>query len=79
VRECDKLWIGGPAAGAETTTKNQYCETNVMHFLFNLLRINGLYMFQALLAHPQEELHNSTWYIACVFYQWEHFKPGAAN
>jgi hypothetical protein len=29
-----------------------------MHFLFNLLRINGLYMFRALLAHPQESLHN---------------------
>jgi hypothetical protein len=35
----------------------QYSETNVMHFLFNLLRIKGLYMFQALLAHPQEALH----------------------
>jgi hypothetical protein len=28
-----------------------------MHFLFNLLIINGLYMFRALLAHPQELLH----------------------
>jgi hypothetical protein len=35
----------------------QYSETNVMHFLFNLLRIKGLYMFRALLAHPQEALH----------------------
>jgi hypothetical protein len=35
---------------------NQYSETNVMHFLFNLLRIKGLYMFRALLAHPQEAL-----------------------
>jgi hypothetical protein len=35
----------------------QYNETNVMHFLLNLLRIKGLYMFQALLAHPQESLH----------------------
>jgi hypothetical protein len=38
-------------------TVHQYSETNVMHFLFNLLRIKGLYMFQALLAHPQEVLH----------------------
>jgi hypothetical protein len=30
---------------------------NVMHFSFNLLRIKGLYMFRALLAHPQEALH----------------------
>jgi hypothetical protein len=35
----------------------QYSETNVMHFLFNLLRIKGLYMFRTLLAHPQEALH----------------------
>jgi hypothetical protein len=28
-----------------------------MYFLFNLLRIKGLYMFRALLAHPQEALH----------------------
>jgi hypothetical protein len=28
-----------------------------MHFLFSLLRIKGHYMFQALLAHPQEALH----------------------
>jgi hypothetical protein len=28
-----------------------------MHFLFSLLRINGLYMFRALLAHHQEALH----------------------
>jgi hypothetical protein len=34
----------------------QYSETNVMHFLFSLLRIKGLYMFRALLAHPQEAL-----------------------
>jgi hypothetical protein len=31
---------------------NQYNETNVMHFSFNLLKIKGLYMFRALLAHP---------------------------
>jgi hypothetical protein len=28
-----------------------------MHFLFSLLRINGLYMFRALLAQSQEALH----------------------
>jgi hypothetical protein len=36
---------------------SQYGETNVMHFLFNLLRIKGLCMFRALLAYPQEALH----------------------
>jgi hypothetical protein len=34
-----------------------YSETNVMHFLFNLLRIKDPYMFQGLLAHPQEALY----------------------
>jgi hypothetical protein len=38
-------------------TRYQYNETKVMHFLFSLLRIKGLYMFRALLAHPQEALH----------------------
>jgi hypothetical protein len=28
-----------------------------MHFLFSLLRIKGLYMFRALLAHLHEALH----------------------
>jgi hypothetical protein len=35
----------------------QYSETNVLHILFNLLRIKDLYMFRALLAHPQEALN----------------------
>jgi hypothetical protein len=29
----------------------------VMHFLFSLLRIKGLYMFRALIAHPQEAFY----------------------
>jgi hypothetical protein len=36
---------------------DQCSETNERHFLFNLLTIKGLYMFQALLAHLQEALH----------------------
>jgi hypothetical protein len=35
----------------------QYSEINVVHFSFNLLRIKSLYMFRALLAHPQEVMH----------------------
>jgi hypothetical protein len=38
-------------------TACQYSKTNVMHFLFNLLRIKSIYMFRALLAPPQEALH----------------------
>jgi hypothetical protein len=36
---------------------DQYNETNVTQFSFNLLRIKSLHMFRALLAHPQEALH----------------------
>jgi hypothetical protein len=35
----------------------QCSKTNVMHFLFSVLRIKGLYIFRALLAHLQEALH----------------------
>jgi hypothetical protein len=48
-------------------TVHQYSEASVMHFLFSLLRIKGLYMFQALLAHPQEALHKRHLvYCVCV-------------
>jgi hypothetical protein len=48
-----------------TPSCNQYSETNVMHFLFNLLRIKGLCIFRALLAHPQVALHK--WHLVyCV-------------
>jgi hypothetical protein len=46
--------------------KYQYSVTNVMHFLFNLLTIKGLYMFRALLAHPEENLHKRHWYNVCI-------------
>jgi hypothetical protein len=35
----------------------QYNETNVMHISLNLLSLKSLYMFRALLAHPQDALH----------------------
>jgi hypothetical protein len=38
----------------QTLQKSQYSTTNVMHFLFSLLRIKGLYMFRALLTDLQE-------------------------
>jgi hypothetical protein len=41
-----------PILNQLTLTRQQYSETNVLHLLFNLLRIKGLYMFWALLAHP---------------------------
>jgi hypothetical protein len=36
-----------------------------MHFSFSTMRIKGLYIFRALLAHPQESLHK--WHLVyCV-------------
>jgi hypothetical protein len=52
-----------------------------MNFLFILLRIKGLYMFRALLAHPQEALYTNgttlvqptditrTYYTKCSVYE----------
>jgi hypothetical protein len=40
-----------------------------MHFLFNLLKIKGLYVLQALIAYLQEVLHKQHWYNACVLCQ----------
>jgi hypothetical protein len=34
-----------------------YSETNMMHFLFNVLRIVDLCMFRTLPDHPQEAQH----------------------
>jgi hypothetical protein len=41
----------------EDLTPHPKYRQDVMHFLFSLLRIMGLYIFRALLAHPQEALH----------------------
>jgi hypothetical protein len=43
--------------GVQIPPLYQYNETNVVHVSFNLLRIKGLCIFRALLAHPQEVLH----------------------
>jgi hypothetical protein len=51
----------------ENGTDSQYGETNVLYFLFSLLRIKGIYMFRVLLAHSQEAIHKRYlvyWYIA---------------
>jgi hypothetical protein len=47
---------------------DQYNETKFMHFLYNLLRIKGRYMFRALLAHLQEALHKRQVFILRVCY-----------
>jgi surface polysaccharide O-acyltransferase-like enzyme len=49
-------WLPLPVCRT-TMGRLQDSETDVMHFLFNLLRIKGLYLFRALLAHTQETLH----------------------
>jgi hypothetical protein len=48
----NRLWIIKIPYKDLTHGIRHYSETNVMHFLFNSLRIKGLYVFQALLAHP---------------------------
>jgi hypothetical protein len=44
----------------------QYNGTNVVHFSSSLFRIKGLYMFRALLAHPQEALHKR--HLVCILF-----------
>jgi hypothetical protein len=61
--------VSGLISNLLTNQFNQYSDTNEMNFLIILLRTKGLYMFRALLAHPQEALRNGTWYIACVLCQ----------
>jgi hypothetical protein len=65
-------------------TVYQYSETNLMLFLFNLLRIKGLYMFRTLLAHPQEALHKRHFVycvrvmsVSCTRIEVEHSSRGA--
>jgi hypothetical protein len=50
--------------------EHQYSETNVMHFLFNLLRIKGFYMFRALLAHPQEGSQTALGIFRACYVSW---------
>jgi hypothetical protein len=45
--------------------QNKSSETSVMRFIFNLSRMKSLYMFRALLAHPQEAL-NKQHLVYCV-------------
>jgi hypothetical protein len=47
----------------------QHNETNVMHFSFSSLRIKTLYMFRALLVHPQEAFHKRHLVYWCVLCQ----------
>jgi hypothetical protein len=61
------------------TWKDQYSETNVMHFLFSLLRIKGLYMFRALLAQLQETLHKRHLVYGVRVMSLGCTNPGAAN
>jgi hypothetical protein len=58
---------GGLLHDHETSNsvKGLHNETNVMYFSFSLLRIKSLYMFRALLAHPQEALHKQH-LVCCV-------------
>jgi hypothetical protein len=50
----------------------QYSGTNVIHFLFSLLRIKGLYMIRALLAQLQEALHKRHGILRACYVSWLH-------
>jgi multisubunit Na+/H+ antiporter MnhE subunit len=61
-------------------TSELYSKTNMMHFLFNLFTIKGLYMFRAILAHLQETMQKMALGILCACYvSWLHSNPGTAN
>jgi hypothetical protein len=71
---------------AQLIFPRHYSETKVMHFLFNLLRIKGLYMFRALLANPQEAVHEQplvyclrVMSVGCTRFGVEVVSPGAVN
>jgi hypothetical protein len=52
--------VDQPPHPAPRLKKDQYSETDVMHFLFSLLRIKGLYVFRALLAILRRPFTNGT-------------------
>jgi hypothetical protein len=53
----------------------------MMCFLFSLLRIKSLYMFRALLAHPQEGLHkrHMVYCVRVMSVGCTRINPGVAN
>jgi hypothetical protein len=64
-------------------TVSHYNETNVMHFLFNLLRIKASTCLEHYLLILWRRNTSGTWYIAFVLCQLAapgfNFNPGAAN
>jgi hypothetical protein len=60
----------------------QYHRTNVMHFLFSLLRMNASTCFEHYLLIPRRRATSNTWYVACMLCKLAaagNFNPGAAN
>jgi hypothetical protein len=55
----------------------QYSETNVMHFLLNLLGIKASKCFEHYLLILRRRYTNDTWYTACVLCQLA--APGVAK
>jgi hypothetical protein len=69
-----------------TTKKNTFENENKNYFIrrvkptqlnfsFDLLKINGLYIFRTLLAYPRRRSINNTPYIACVLYNLAAVQP----
>jgi hypothetical protein len=72
------MFRGNKLSPSSKSEISQYSKTKVMHVLFNLLRIKGLYILRALLAHPQEAL-NKRHLVYCVRVMSVGCIPGAAN
>jgi hypothetical protein len=68
---------------------SQHSETNVMHFLFNLSRIKGLYMFLVTCYSSSGDTTQTALgilrvcYVSWLYQDWSghqlHSNPGAAN
>jgi hypothetical protein len=63
------------------STVNQYSETNLMHFLFNLVRVRASTCFEHYLLVLRRCYTNRTWHFSFVLCQLAapNFDPGAAN
>jgi hypothetical protein len=74
---CFLLCKGGHSAQV-TSNLHQYNETNVMHFLFNLLRINVSTCFKHYLLILRRRCTSRTWCIVCVLFSVGCSCPSAA-
>jgi hypothetical protein len=61
-----------PKVSVKHTVNSQYSETNVIHFLFILFRINASACFEHCLLILRRRLTSCTWCIALCYVSWLH-------